>query len=446
LYQDANGLLHYFPVGGGSGQGRGDSVLTAYVLNMALLGDQLYGFKLPAEHIQSLKRGLTAYVEGRVAHTQWSPREDTLQRKLQALEALTRAGDKPVLAANALEVNVPKQPTSALIDWYLVLQRVPTIKQQAAQLQAVQNELRNRLTYVGGRLVFSTEDNDFWWWMMSNADVNAFRLLEAVLNDPAWKPDLAQLLRGALDRQVKGRWLTTTSNAWASVAIQRYAKQEEKQVVAGTTVMRLAKAEQQFKWPTDVSKTGSAFQALLPWAAQPSAELKVQHQGAGKPWVDYQIMAAIPATKPVFQGYQLKKTITPMQQREKGKTSRGDVWRVDMEIDAGVPMTWVALTDAIPAGAKILGDGDGRDSQILQMQSQSSQAQWDESVSPVFVERGFDSYRSYFDYLPKGKHKVSYTVRINNPGQFKVPASRIEAMYAPGTFAELPNADVVVQP
>lgn len=454
-YQDPNGLLHYFPVGGSS-QGRGDSVLTAYVLNMALLGDQLYGFKLSAEQIQSLKRGLTAYVEGRVTHAQWSPREDTLQRKLQALEALTRAGDKPVLAANALEVNVLKQPTSALIDWYLVLQRVPAIKQQATQLQAVQNELRNRLTYAGGRLLFSTEDRDFWWWMMSNADVNAFRLLEAVLNDPAWKHDLAQLLKGALDRQIKGRWLTTTANAWASVAIERYARQEERQTVAGTTVMHLAKAEQQYKWPNDkqpdvVAKTGSGFQTHLPWAVHPNADLKLQHQGSGKPWVDYQIIAAVPTTKPVFQGYQLKKTITPVQQREKGKTSRGDVWRVDVEIDAGVPMTWVALTDAIPAGAKILGDGDGRDSQIIQAQGVSPYEKIDSAdsmrmVSPTFVERGFDSYRSYFDYLPKGKHKVSYTVRLNNSGQFNVPASRIEAMYAPGTFAELPNADVVVHP
>lgn len=451
-YLDSNGLLSYFPSGSGSSQG--DAVLTAYVLNMALLGDRLYGFKLSAETIQSLKRGLTAYVEGRVAHNAWSPREDSLQRKLQALEALTRAGDKPVLAASALEVNVLKQPTSALIDWYLVLQRVPAIQQQAAQLQAVQNELRNRLTYAGGRLLFSTEDSDYWWWMMGNADVNAFRLLEAVLNDSAWKPDLAQLLKGALDRQIKGRWMTTTANAWASVAIERYRRQEESSAVTGITRMQLGKVDKTLAWPEAPAKApkearpeAAPMQALLPWPAQPKSELKVQHQGTGKPWLDYQIMAAIPSTKAVFQGYQLKKTVTPITQRESGKTSRGDVWRVDLDIDAGVPMTWVALTDAIPAGAKILGDGDGRDSQILQMLSQeNSQVDQAQQASPTFIERGFDSYRAYFEYLPKGKHKISYTVRINNPGQFNMPASRVEAMYAPGTFAELPNQPVVVQP
>jgi hypothetical protein len=39
---------------------------------------------------------------------------------------------------------------------------------------------------------------------------------------------------------------------------------------------------------------------------------------------------------------------------------------------------------------------------------------------------------------------VSYTVRLSNAGRFALPPTRIEAMYAPDTFAERPNAAVEV--
>ena len=60
-------------------------------------------------------------------------------------------------------------------------------------------------------------------------------------------------------------------------------------------------------------------------------------------------------------------------------------------------------------------------------------------------ERRFDSYRAYFEYLPKGKRVIQYTMRLNNPGTFVMPASRIEAMYAPEMFGETPVAPVVVK-
>ena len=41
---------------------------------------------------------------------------------------------------------------------------------------------------------------------------------------------------------------------------------------------------------------------------------------------------------------------------------------------------------------------------------------------------------------------IEYTVRLNNPGRFALPPTRVEAMYAPETFGESPNADVDVGP
>lgn len=55
--------------------------------------------------------------------------------------------------------------------------------------------------------------------------------------------------------------------------------------------------------------------------------------------------------------------------------------------------------------------------------------------------------RGYYEYLPKGTVKLQYTVRLNNAGRFPVPPTRVEALYAPEVYGELPNTAVqVVQP
>jgi hypothetical protein len=37
-------------------------------------------------------------------------------------------------------------------------------------------------------------------------------------------------------------------------------------------------------------------------------------------------------------------------------------------------------------------------------------------------------------------------VRLNNPGSFGLPATHVEAMYAPEMFGEAPNAQMLVKP
>lgn len=64
---------------------------------------------------------------------------------------------------------------------------------------------------------------------------------------------------------------------------------------------------------------------------------------------------------------------------------------------------------------------------------------------PAFEDRSFEAYRAYYDYLPKGSHSVEYTVRLNQSGRFHLPPSRVEALYAPEMFGELPNAAIEVQ-
>ena len=116
--------------------------------------------------------------------------------------------------------------------------------------------------------------------------------------------------------------------------------------------------------------------------------------------------------------------------------------RVTLVLEAQADMNWVAVQDPVPGGATVLGSGLGRDSAL----ASAGERQAAQGAMPVFIERSFSAWRAYFDMLPKGRHVMSYTVRLNNPGRYLLPPSRAEAMYAPDTFAELPNSPVEVAP
>ena len=115
--------------------------------------------------------------------------------------------------------------------------------------------------------------------------------------------------------------------------------------------------------------------------------------------------------------------------------------RIKLDIDAQTDMTWVALNDPIPAGASILGSGLGRDSQLATAGERA-----EGSAELAYQERRFDSFRAFYNYVPKGKWSIEYTVRLNNAGNFQLPPTRVEAMYAPEMFGEIPNAAIAVQP
>ncbi len=433
-YLDRDGLARYFPA---VEDNPGSPALTAYVLSVAQAG----GFVLPKEVAQRMESGLTAFVEGRIKPEHWSPVNDLAARKLAALEALTRRGHKPLAAISSLAVEPARLPTSALIDWWLVVRRLADLPERGARLAAADRELRNRLSLLGGRLSFANEQADGWWWLMVNGDTSAFRLIEGAIDDPNWQEDLPALVQGAMQRQQRGHWGTTTANTWAGIALGRFGGKFEKDKVSGTTRASLGKGN-------PVSQTWSAaadpLRLMLPWPntntpTTADQKLQLRHEGSGKPWVAAQVLAALPVTEARANGLRITREVTPLQEKQKGKASRGDLWRVRLTLETDQPLTWVALTDPLPSGARILGDGDGRDSRIATAGEKQTGQAW-----PAYIERSFDNYRAYYAFLPKGRSSIDYTLRLNNAGEFALPATRAEAMYAPEIFGELPGSRVKV--
>jgi len=417
---DGDGLLKYFAT-----MGQGDDALTAYVLAVTAEAD----FAIAPELRERMEAGLLAFVEGRIVRGSGLRTGELAVRKVAALAALSLR--QPVrenwLQSFRIEPNL--WPTSAVIDWYLILKRSPELAQRDALLAQAGAILRARLNLQGTTLGFSTERSDDWWWLMASPDVNANRLLLAMLDNPQWKTDMGRLARGALGRQQRGHWNTTLANAWGVLAMRKFSSAYESVPVIGKASVELGAA----RW------TGTVPSTVLQAWPQGAANLNLRHEGGGKPWAMVQSLAAVPLKAPLSSGYQIARTVTPVTQKKAGSWSRGDVYRVRLDLDAQADMNWVVVDDPIPAGASILGSGLGGDSQIAR--GGERRLGW---VQPDFEERTSSAFRAYYGWVPKGRWRIEYTVRLNNDGRFSLPPTRVEAMYNPEMFGEAPNAPVVV--
>ncbi|GGP23574.1 alpha-2-macroglobulin family protein [Silvimonas iriomotensis] len=423
-YLDSDGLAQYFPVQEGSPP-RGSDTLTAYVLALA----NENGWTIPDDSRERMLTALTNFVEGRLKRDFWMPRDSGDARRLAALEALSRYGRAQPRQLDTLTLQPNSWSTTMLIDWLSVLQHMTNAPDRATRMAQAEQVLRGRLTYQGTRMVFSTEREDYWWWLMNNADVNSARLVLVASQLPSFKDDMPRLLTGLLGRQDHGAWMTTNANAWGALAVRHFSAQFESQPVTGLVNLSLGTAKQAVPWSAPQPP-----RVDLPWPAGGQGTLALAQQGGGAPWATVQVLAALPLTTPQVAGYHVKKTVTPVETKTPGQYSRGDVLRVKLEITAQADMTWVVVDDPVPTGASILGNGLGRDSQIATQGEQQEGNAW-----PAFIERRFAGYRAYYEYVPRGTFSVEYTMRLNSTGAFKLPPTRVEALYAPDVFGAAPN-------
>jgi uncharacterized protein YfaS (alpha-2-macroglobulin family) len=426
-YQDGDGLLKYFAT-----MDHGSEVLTSYVLAVA----NEAGWNIPDGARGRMEQGLKKFIAGTIVRRQEMETADLSIRKLQAVEALARYGKAEVGLLGSVTIEPNLWPSSAVLDWWSLLSRMPGVPDRDRRLAEAEQIMRARLTMQGTVLKFSTEASDGLWWLMVSPDVNAVRLILHLVRTSQWQPDVPRLMGGALARQRRGAWGLTLANAWGALAVEKFSAAYEKTPVTGTTTAALGSASRSVDW----AKTPKGAAVALPWPPR-REDVVVDHAGMGKPWVTLQARAAIPLKAPLSSGYAISRSLAAVEQKQAGAWSRGDIVRVRVEVDAQSDMTWVVISDPVPAGASYLGSGLGGQSRIAVSGGQRAPC-----PCLAFEERAFDGVRAYYPYVRKGTWVYEYTIRLNQSGRFELPTTRVEALYSPEAFGELPNLPLEVKP
>lgn len=438
-YQADDGLLRYWP----QASLKGSEALTSYVLE--LTSDA--GLPIPDAAKTRMVEGLKAVLDGRLRHEDYG---DVRLQRLNAFNALARAGAATPAMLGQIGITPQEMPTSMLSDYMMALDRVSGLANANALRGTAENVLRTRLVYEGTRLDLSDQSNAPWW-LMSSGDEGAIKAVIATLGRPGWNDDAPKMMVGVSLRQQRGRWDTTTANAWGTIAAKKFGGLYPASAITGTTSLNFGQQSVLKSWPLAADARKASF--ALPSVQTPL--LLRQSAGSG-PWATVQVSAAVPLTQPLFAGYRVSKKVEPVSQRVKGQYSRGDVLKVTLLVEATAERNWVVVNDPIPAGATLVSDLGGQ-SQMLAGQEQAGGGSrfnvtdkdgkvWDvqAGVSPAYVERRRDSWRGYFDWVPRGNFAIVYLMRLNGAGTFSMPSTRVEAMYSPSINAQLPNASMTI--
>ena len=436
-YLDRDGLVRFFPADWIAG----DDSLTAYLLRLSADAD----WPLPPAVKAKMVAGLTGFVGGQVAR----PHDHVLvvekgkgvvgtasfggegaSRRLAAVAALMTANAATPAMVEPLSVAPDAWPTATLIDWVTVL-RLPGIPDAPGKMKQALEVLRNRLDLQGTRLSVTRADDP--WQLLSSPDLTAARLLTAVVALPDWQADVPRIARGLMLNQSRGHWDTTPANAVGTLAMHAFGAKFEGVSVTGTTTATVGAASRAFAW-----RPAMPPPATLAWppAATP---LTLTHAGTGAPWAIVTSRAAVPLAAPFNSGFAVRRTVMPVSQAVPGRWSRGDVMKVRVEFTARAPVAWVAVADPVPAGATILGGSLGGRSELLATAATAGD-------QPTFVERRTDAVHAHYEYVTRAPVACEYTLRLGSAGTFRLPPTRVEALYSPEMKALVPNTPVTVAP
>ena len=420
-YLDKDGLLRYWP----NERLEGSAELTAYVLAVTAAN----GFAVPDASKEKMVKALQAVVEGRLTRKGYGP-YDIRPVRVAALAALARNGVSNAGLVAAINLHPADMATGTLADWLVAIEKTPGVRNAVALRTAAEAELRKRLVYEGTRLDL-VDDAKAPWWMMSSGDEMAIKALEAVLGRKGWEDDAGKLMVGVAQRQRKGHWDTTPANAWGAVTVRRFAALYPASAITGVTNIGLAGATASQSWPLPAEAPSPLRVALA------AATMSLRHEGNGAPWATVSVKAAVPLKEPLNAGYRIKRSVSIVKAANKDRLVRGDVIKVRIEVVAAAGRTWVVINDPVPPGATIVGNLGGQSEMLGALASGDN---W----QPSYVERGRDSWRGYYGWMPAGTHAVEYVVRLNGSGRFTLPPTRVEAMYSPAIRGQWPNAPLTV--
>jgi alpha-2-macroglobulin len=445
-YVTDSGLVNYYP--NQNGYDGGYDVLTAYVLSAA----HQAGWQLPEDAQKRMLDGLEQFVRGKLERHFSYYQDDgyaLTERKLLALEAIARYRKPPAALAESLklnpEVDLPKLSNRAVVQWIDILNRVEWPQKKVA-MGAALAELDKRVVAdpSSGALHLKHREGDEKWYLMYSRATDEVRAALLALDVPQLAGKADGLARGAVQLQRGGAaWWDTQANVWGSLLLDQRAARA--QPATGITTVAVGKTIVQHDW----SKAPSGSEHLVPArvANVPNGNaVAVLHRGTGKPFVLVTGNTWHELAKGDQKNASLEKTIKPIKRQTVGQWTAGDIAEVQIKFKAS-GAGWVVINDPIVPGATVLGNGLKGQAKVETADARRGYRNEDGSYEawPSYVERTFTHVRAYYEYLWNDPMTLTYQVRINNAGQFKMPPTQLEAMYDPTTFANLPNPSFEVK-
>lgn len=258
--------------------------------------------------------------------------------------------------------------------------------------------------------------------------------------------------RGLMEARVRGRWGNTQENAYALLALDRYAQHYEKD--KPDFIARLWRGDtflvsEEFRGrDTKAAMSDVPMRDLL----KTSGDLVLAKEGTGRLYYRLGMTYAprsqdLPARE---NGFSLERRYfvdgKPVGDTEV-EVSAGSYVKVHLTMVVPVEHHWVVVDDPLPAGVEPVNLTFATSLATLDTQAgtrSESYWGWWWPVTWDHTEMRDDRVLLFADRLYPGVYEHSYVVRATTPGTFYLPPSKISEMYQPEVMGRTASGRFVV--
>lgn len=415
------------------------------------------GYEVP-EQMLAQSQSYLANVESYIPS--WYHEDCKRVIRAYALYVRHRLGDTDRTKVQALIAEaggVTKLPMEAMGFLYYVVSKDPDL---ASHVGEIRKHLNNSITETAGNAHFTTGYSEEAGYVILASDrrVDGI-LLEAMIKDQPKSDLIPKLARGLLAGRKRGRWSNTQDNCFVLLALDLYFQTYEKvtpDFVARAWLGEEFVGEQAFKGREVDYKSFRIPMSYL--ADKGEQKLTLSKQGQGRLYyrlgMDYAPKNLM--LQPADHGFAVERVYEGVDSPDDVKRDADGAWRVKAGAKVRVKLTMVAtgrryhvaLVDPLPAGLEAMNPALAVTGTVPNDPSaQASRGRWWYWLGTWYEHQNMRDERveAFTSLLWEGVHSYSYVARATTPGNFVVPPSRAEEMYAPETFGRSGTDRLIVE-
>ncbi|MFO0749825.1 MAG: Ig-like domain-containing protein [Myxococcota bacterium] len=335
-------------------------------------------------------------------------------------------------------------------------------------IEAIRKHLNNRVSETAGMAHFVTSYGDGAYLLLhSDRRVDGL-LLEDLIGDQPSSDLIPKIVRGLLAHKTAGRWENTQESAWVLLGLDKYFNTFEK--IEPNFVVRAWLGDNYAGDHTFKGRTTERSQITVPMAKLAEMgqkqDLTLVKEGVGRLYYRIGMSYAPKSLKlePSEHGFHVERSYEGADDPKDVTHNPDGTWTVRAGSRVKVKLMMhtedrryhVALVDPMPAGFEALnpelrgtqatpprdegGGGGGED-----WGGRGGGRWW--WWGPWYEHENLrdDRAEAFTSLLWEGVYTYTYYARATTPGNFVVPPTKAEEMYAPETFGRGASDRVVVQ-
>ena len=383
---------------------------------------------------------------------------DSSKRMLRAYALYVRhhAGDSDIGEARRLyrELGADGSAMESL-GWIL-----PTLHAggAAAEVAQIERLLSNRAVETAGAAHFTQSYGDDAHLLLHSNRRTDGVILEALIEVRPESDLIPKIVRGLLSHRSRGRWTNTQENAFILLALDRYFAVYESvtpDFVARAWLGDGLAAEHAFKGRTTERHTVEVPMAWL--TEQDDWNLTLAREGEGRLYYRLGLRYA-PADldlEPADRGFAVDRVYEAVDDPDDVQLDADGVWtfaagarvKVTLTMVAPARRYHVALVDPLPAGLEVLNPALATTGALPEEPAAAGGGRywWWHRAWYEHQNMRDERVEAFTSLLWEGVHSYTYYARATTPGQYVVPPTKAEEMYAPETFGRGATDRVIVR-